>query len=159
MGLLSMSELSLPWRPLLTRLLQTVDKCSHKILIWFRCFFCSITSLLIDKYTLLSRPYDSIITLQHLFHTCLNLLHCSVHSKLFWQTLWHSHFRTDFWKEEPLTSRFGEVIIRSGAVGVRWSNPLIKAKHIRISSLSHPSTEVTHSVKIATRNTSCGQNI
>lgn len=83
----------------------------------------------------------------------------NVLSYALWQIMWHSNFHTDFWKKEPLTSRFREVIIRSSAWSVCWPKPLLKAKHIRIFSLSHPPTQITKSVKITASNTSCEQNI
>lgn len=62
-------------------------------------------------------------------------------------------------KEKSLTTRFWKVIIRSSAFSVSFSCPLTEAKHIGILSLSCPSTEVTGSVKITAKNTSCEQNI
>lgn len=62
-------------------------------------------------------------------------------------------------KEKSLTTRFWKVIIRSSAFSVSFSCPLTEAKHIGILSLSCPSTEVTRSVKITAKNTSCEQNI
>lgn len=58
-----------------------------------------------------------------------------------------------------LTSRCGEVIVRSCAWSVCLSRPLNEAVHIRIVYMSLPSTQVTTFVEITAGETSCGPNI